>query len=262
MSKLSTNPSLPSRALSLAAVGLLLTLPPAASGRSAREHREHGRAAGAGCAKRGTVASRRGHATCTSHRLRRPAKSGGARRKSPPAPPRLTVTSLTGAGAAPGAATSPPASSGGVPPAVSPPPEPSPATPAPATEAPNEFQSTIGASSLTGETLDPIDPKFLSGAPFGTSSFWIQPWRSYLDTWPASRLLESLGINFNIRSSEAEATARLLQESGFKLARIGIGWGAVSYEDPSKFVNETGLRAKLTALKKHGLRPLILLNAD
>ncbi len=102
----------------------------------------------------------------------------------------------------------------------------------------------------------------MTSAPFGTRSFWIQPWRAYLDTWPASRLTESLGINFNVRSYEAEATAQLLQESGFKLARIGVGWGSISYEDPSKFVNEAGLRAKLTALQKHGLRPLILLNAD
>ncbi len=109
---------------------------------------------------------------------------------------------------------------------------------------------------------DPIDPKYLTEVPFGTSSFWIQPWRAYLDTWPASRLLDSLGINFNVTANEAEATARLLQDSGFKLARIEIPWNSLSYEDPTKFVNEPNIRRRLVALHAHGLRPLILLNAN
>ena len=114
----------------------------------------------------------------------------------------------------------------------------------------------------SGVVSDPIDPKYLTEVPFGTSSFWIQPWRAYLDTWPASRLLSSLGINFNVTPKESEDTARLLQESGFKLARIEIPWSSLSYEDPTKFVNETSIRTRLEALHNHGLRPLILLNAN
>ncbi len=115
-----------------------------------------------------------------------------------------------------------------------------------------------------GETVDdPIDPRFLTRVPFGTSSFWIQPWRSYLDTWPASRLQEALGINFNVKPEIAEPVAQLLQESGFKLARIAITWAALSYEDPTQFRPDRigGIVARLTALHKHGLRPLILLQA-
>ncbi|HKI16463.1 MAG TPA: hypothetical protein VKA15_01205, partial [Isosphaeraceae bacterium] len=113
-----------------------------------------------------------------------------------------------------------------------------------------------------GVVSDPIDAKYLTEAPFGTRSFWIQPWRAYLDTWPASRLLDSLGINFNVNEKEAEDTARLLQDSGFKLARIEIGWDSLSYENPTKFVNEASIRKRLEALHNHGLRPLILLNAN
>ncbi len=109
---------------------------------------------------------------------------------------------------------------------------------------------------------DPIDPKYLTEVPFGSSSFWIQPWRAYLDTWPASRLLDSLGINFNVTPNEAEDTARLLQESGFKLARIEIGWNSLSYEDPTQLVNEASIHTLLSALRNHDLRPLILLNAN
>ncbi|MGD0452042.1 MAG: hypothetical protein ABSB69_00455 [Solirubrobacteraceae bacterium] len=110
---------------------------------------------------------------------------------------------------------------------------------------------------------DPIDPRFLTDVPFGTSSFWLQPWRAYLDTWPASRLLDGLGINFNAVSPElAEDTAQLLQDSGFKLARKEIPWASLSYADPSVFRNEAKIQAVLSTLHRHGLRPLIVLNAN
>jgi hypothetical protein len=113
-----------------------------------------------------------------------------------------------------------------------------------------------------GTVADPIDPKYLTETPFGTTSFWIQPWRAYMDTWPASRLSESLGINFNVSALQAEATAQLLQDSGFKLARIALNWDALSYGDPTQFSDEASVRTRLEALHKHGLRPLILLDAN
>ncbi len=109
---------------------------------------------------------------------------------------------------------------------------------------------------------DPIDSRFLTDLPFGSSSFWIQPWRAYLDTWPSSRLLDSLGINFNVGPTKAEATARLLQESGFTLARREIGWGSISYQEPTKILDESDIRTVLDAMHNHGLRPLIMLNAN
>jgi hypothetical protein len=148
--------------------------------------------------------------------------------------------------AAPGAAT--PAAAPSSPVTTSPPPE-----------------GAVASPSLFppgGVETDPIDPRYLTATPFGTSSFWIQPWRAYLDTWPASRLIESLGINFDVHAAEAEGTAQLLQDSGFKLARIGINWDSLSYEDPTEFVNESDIRTRLTALQRHGLRPLILLDAN
>ena len=120
----------------------------------------------------------------------------------------------------------------------------------------------ISRFSPSGIVSDPIDPKFLTEVPFGTSSFWIQPWRAYLDTWPASRLIDSLGINFNVTAAEAPDVAQLLQDSGFKLARIEIPWNSLSYEDPTEFVHESDIRQRLLALREHDLRPLILLNAN
>jgi hypothetical protein len=111
---------------------------------------------------------------------------------------------------------------------------------------------------------DPIEPRFLTDVPFGKRSFWIQPWRAYMDTLPASRLQEALGANFPTNPAQADATARLLHDSGFTLARIGINWDALSYTEPSTFrtSNLASIQTRLTALREHGLRPLIVLNAN
>ncbi len=122
--------------------------------------------------------------------------------------------------------------------------------------------SPLPAASKDGVLADPIDPRFLTEVPFGHSSFWIQPWRAYLDTWPASRLLDSLGIDFNVKPAAAQATARVLHESGFKLARIEINWSSLSYDDPSRFSDEANIRTRLRALRDNDLRPLILLDAN
>ncbi len=117
----------------------------------------------------------------------------------------------------------------------------------------------------TGETVpDPIDPRFLTDVPFGKRSFWLQPWRAYTDTLPASRLQEALGINFPANPAQANATAQLLENSGFKLARIGINWDALSYSEPSAFrpSNLSSLTTRLTAMREHHLRPLIVLDAN
>ncbi len=124
------------------------------------------------------------------------------------------------------------------------------------------FEVTAAAPTGGGVLGDPIDPRYLTELPFGTRSFWIEPWRSYLDTWPASRLLDALGINFNVTGAEAPATAQLLQSSGFRLARIEISWNQLSYSNPGQFVEEAGLLQKLNALRENGLRPLILLNSN
>src|SRR5947209_8626079 len=61
----------------------------------------------------------------------------------------------------------------------------------------------------------PIARWNLTVLPFGTRSHWIQPWRAYLDTTPATTLLNAVGINFNVDLPYAAATARVLAANGF-----------------------------------------------
>lgn len=81
---------------------------------------------------------------------------------------------------------------------------------------------------------DPIAPGQLTEMPFGTDSPWLQPWRSTLTTRPATWLENAIGINFDVSPSEAQATARLLYDSGFRRARVELSWAGMSYQDPSQ----------------------------
>ena len=120
-----------------------------------------------------------------------------------------------------------------------------------------------GCCSGEWRTLSkPIDPQQQLALPFGYRSHWLQPWRAYLDTVPAARFRSAVGINFNVPPAEAAATAKLLADSGFRRARMEVPWGAMSYEDPGRIRDVGAVRAKVSALKANGIRPLILLNSN
>ena len=108
----------------------------------------------------------------------------------------------------------------------------------------------------------PIEARNQTLLEFGQRSHWIQPWRAYLDTVPASRLREAVGIQFNVAPSEADATARLLAASGVRRARVEIGWGEIDYDHPDRLWRPGPNRTILRALVRHGIRPLILLNSN
>ena len=118
------------------------------------------------------------------------------------------------------------------------------------------------ARSQAGTLTRPIDPRQQKLLAFGERSHWLQPWRGYLDTPPATRLRDAIGINFNVEPGEAEATATLLSRSGFRRARVEFGWDSLSYEDPARLKDPDRFRAVLGALERHGIRPLMLLNAN
>ena len=85
---------------------------------------------------------------------------------------------------------------------------------------------------------------------WGQRSHWMQPWRSYLETVPATTLLDAVGINFNVPPTQASATARLLGDSGFTRARIEVGWGTLDYNNPNQMnpADRANFATTLTAL--------------
>jgi hypothetical protein len=125
--------------------------------------------------------------------------------------------------------------------------------------------TALPSASATGGPVtitDYTDPGQI--VPWGQRSHWAQPWRSYLETVPAATLSDAVGINFNVTPKWANSTARLLANSGFKRARVEIGWGSIDYDDPSRLAeaDRKSLETRLGALRDNGIRPLILLNAN
>jgi hypothetical protein len=111
-----------------------------------------------------------------------------------------------------------------------------------------------------------IDPKYYTSIPFGYHSHWLQPWRAYLETIPAHKFLDGIGVAFNINLKKTDANpdliAQMLARYGVKQARLEINWNQIDYNDETKIHDDEAIRAKLLALQKHNIRPLILLNAN
>ena len=125
------------------------------------------------------------------------------------------------------------------------------------------FVPACGSATLNWNVLrDPISPGQLTEMPWGTSSYWLQPWRSSLVTRSATSLQDAIGINFDVKPQEAMATARLLHDSGVRRARLEINWNQMSYANPWHLANTAPWREYIRALRRYGIRPLILVNAS
>jgi hypothetical protein len=108
-----------------------------------------------------------------------------------------------------------------------------------------------------------IDERHLTSLSFGSHSHWLQPWRAYQETLPTRRFLDAQGIVLDLSQGEdPDVIVTMLARHGFRNARIEIGWGSLNYRDESTLNQAERLRAVLLACKTHGVRPLILLNAN
>ncbi len=118
------------------------------------------------------------------------------------------------------------------------------------------------ASADTWHSVDrPIDPSYQTAQPFGARSNWLQMWRAYMDTPPATKLRDGLGMNLNQvgQTRQVQAVAPLLADSGIKRVRYEINWNSVSTTQPMSWAFSS-TRPSLQAIHDAGLRPLILLN--
>jgi hypothetical protein len=93
-------------------------------------------------------------------------------------------------------------------------------------------------------------------------SDWLQPWRAYLDTRPASDLANGTGIVFDPPPDQVAQTAELLDRSGFTRARYVVDWSLVTRTSAGlAFLSPWKFDPVIKAFRDHGLRPMILLNA-
>ncbi len=113
-----------------------------------------------------------------------------------------------------------------------------------------------------GRAIAYIDERHLTALPFGAHSYWLQPWRAYQETVPATRFLEAQGIGLTLPQGESpELIARMLADHGITRGRIEIGWASLHFDDETRLNDQERLKSLLLACKSHRIRPLILLNA-
>ena len=106
------------------------------------------------------------------------------------------------------------------------------------------------------------DPQYQTKLPFGQHSHYIQPWRSTLETVPASRFLNALGMVLNVQDGQSpDLMVQMLARHGIRQTRLEIGWGSLDY-DTEKLNLSDKMKATLLACKRWGIRPLILLNGN
>ncbi len=127
-----------------------------------------------------------------------------------------------------------------------------------------------GIGEWDGKTLEtelagPYEDPAQQMIPFGRLSYFLSPWRAYMDTWPARKFSTIPGVNWTVRAEQdVEPVLQLLHENGFHSVRVEIGWGSYRFDNPDEM--SSGAKRKLEylipKLRAYKLRPLILLNAN
>jgi hypothetical protein len=124
-------------------------------------------------------------------------------------------------------------------------------------------QPAIGGALGSILSSEYVDERHLTLIRFGEHhSHYLQPWRAWLETVPAHRLLQGIGVAMPAAGRyNPDLICRMLAEHGFTCGRVEIGWGQLNYDDETKINGADRLRDLLAAMGRHGIRPLILLNA-
>jgi hypothetical protein len=107
-----------------------------------------------------------------------------------------------------------------------------------------------------------LDPRELTALGPSDRSHWLQPWRAYRDTWPASRMRQAAGYQVPFPPDPGWSAA--FSASGFRRATMEVGWSRMSYDGPPGAPTPetlTALQELADQATQAGFRPMLLLNA-
>ena len=124
-------------------------------------------------------------------------------------------------------------------------------------QAQGQWDGKTQSARLDGLYEDPAQ----TPPPFGVMSYYSQPWRGYMDTWPAAKWLGLPGVGWGGDDKYAPAMAQLMGECGIRYARVEIGWGSLGMDDALPPDTKARYTRLLQTFQKNGIRPLFLLNA-
>jgi len=106
-----------------------------------------------------------------------------------------------------------------------------------------------------------VDPAQLD-VPWPKHSHIKQPWRGFLETKPATELLEGIGLCFHYPGGSMDAQLGLLRKAGIRCIRWEQPFG--TYDPDRKSLaqdQEKRYREMLRSCKKYEIVPIVLLNA-
>lgn len=116
----------------------------------------------------------------------------------------------------------------------------------------------------------PTQPRYISRAqqldalPPPWTSFYVQPWRGYLETVPGTQFLDGIGIDDDlVDGGNHDATIRALAAAGFRSLRVEVPWGRLDLSESGvdpRFLPD--YQAIFAACHRYGVIPLVLLNAN
>jgi hypothetical protein len=131
----------------------------------------------------------------------------------------------------------------------------------PAASSTRSNSDSTNRAATNPSTAPYIAKSHFDKVPFGAHSHWLQPWRAYLETVPATKFLQGVGIQLDLNDREnPDLVLQMLATHGIQTARLEIGWNNLSYENET--LQNDRLEAILKACKRWNVRPLILLNAN
>jgi hypothetical protein len=133
-----------------------------------------------------------------------------------------------------------------------------------------------GAGACGDRALEALESRLCEAGPIDENqlrwlgpdgrSHWLQPWRAWRDTWPAARMRDAplFGLAHTTTTiEEGDRRAAMLAAAGIRRMGLGFGWNVMDYADPARLsaADRDRLRRWVGVLRKHDLRPLMLLDA-
>jgi len=109
-----------------------------------------------------------------------------------------------------------------------------------------------------------IDPS--QDIPYPQTSFYTQPWRGWMETVPATKMLNGVGVNFQGNQqnlAQDDANLQYLASIGVHDIRVGSNWGNINGTDENSFSAQSQAywQSIFADCKRYGITPTLILYA-
>jgi RNA polymerase sigma factor (sigma-70 family) len=107
-----------------------------------------------------------------------------------------------------------------------------------------------------------VDPFQFAALGIDGRSHWLQPWRSFADTWPAARMRQAVGLSIGgAPHGPEELDLAAIARAGVARFRLFVPWRSARFEEPGRLkpLRQRELHERLLSLRAAGIRPTLVL---